>query len=198
MSIKQMKTLTVGETTYQIVDSTVSDWARESTKPTDFAAGGTMDGSLTINGDLTVNGTATTVEIFNENVNVEDNTITLRHNTTTGLQNGDYTGIIAHKYDGTNNGMLVFDNTGTAYVGDEGDLQPLATRSFSDNDDGAIVAWDASAKTLVKAPLEVISNASGSSIKVGNTTLTEAQIKKLISFIDAATYDTASNTWSFN
>lgn len=121
----------------------------------DFAAGGTMGGSLTINGDLTVNGTSTTVETYNENVNVEDNTITLRYNATTGLQNSDYTGIVAQNYDGANNGMLVFDNSGTAYVGDSGDLQPLATRAFTDSDDGALAAWDASAKTLIKAPVEV-------------------------------------------
>lgn len=112
-------------------------------------------GDVVINGDLTVNGKSTTIETFNENVNIEDNTITLRHNATTGLQQDNYTGIVAHNYDGTNNGMLVFDNGGTAYVGDEGDLQPLATRAFLDDEDGAIATWDATAKTLVKAPLEV-------------------------------------------
>ena len=180
MSIKQMKTLTVGETTYQVVDSTVPDWAREPTKPIDFANGGTMGGSLIINGDLTVNGISTTVETFNENINVEDNTITLRHNATTGLQNGDYTGIVAHNYDGANNGMLVFDNSGTAYVGDEGDLQPLATRAFSESDDGALATWDATAKTLVKAPLEVADIVTTDNIdslnKAISTAITDASV----------------------
>ena len=136
----------------QVVKADLSSDLQTAIDRVDFANGGTMGGSLVINGDLTVNGTATTVEIFNENVNVEDNTITLRHNTTTGLSSGDYTGIIAHKYDGTNNGMLVFDNTGTAYVGDEGDLQPLATRDLSA--DGTFVSWDDTNKILVRAPLE--------------------------------------------
>lgn len=121
----------------------------------DFANGGTMGGSLTINGDLTVNGTSTTVETYNENVNVEDNTITLRYNAITGLQNDDYTGIIAQNYDGANNGMLVFDNSGTAYVGDVGDLQPLATRNLTTEDNGELVSWDAANQTLVKAPVTV-------------------------------------------
>jgi hypothetical protein len=135
-----------------VVKADLSSDLQAAVDRVDFANGGTMGGSLVINGDLTVNGISTTVETFNENINVEDNTITLRHNATTGLQTGDYTGIIAHKYDGTNNGMLVFDNTGTAYVGDEGDLQPLATRDLSA--DGALVSWDNTNKILVRAPLE--------------------------------------------
>ena len=150
----------------EVAKSDLSSDLQTAIDRVDFANGGTMGGSLVINGDLTVNGTATTVEIFNENVNVEDNTITLRHNTTTGLSSGDYTGIIAHKYDGTNDGMLVFDNTGTAYVGDEGDLQPLATRDLSA--DGTFVSWDDTNKILVRAPLE--KGSGGNSIQqVDNT-----------------------------
>lgn len=108
-------------------------------------------GDVTINGNLTVNGKSTTVETFNENVNVEDNTITLRHNATTGLQNDQYTGIVAHNYDGANNGMLVFDNSGTAYVGDEGNLQPLATRDLTSEDNGSLIAWNEEKQTLVSS-----------------------------------------------
>ena len=192
MLIKQMKTLTVGETTYQVVDSTVSDWAREPTKPTDFSAGGTMGGSLTINGDLTVNGISTTVETFNENINVEDNTITLRHNATTGLQNGDYTGIVAQKYDGTNNGMLVFDNNGTAYVGDEGDLQPLATRKLAAEDNGELVSWDAANQTLVKAPVKVENIVTKDNFDSLNTVLSTNTNNTAMSYVKDVPSDSAN------
>ena len=74
-----------------------------------------------------------------------------------GLSSETYTGLVAHKYDGTNDGMLVFDSTGTAYVGDKGALQPLATRNLaidSDNTDhNKMVIWDQENLTLIAAPV---------------------------------------------
>lgn len=158
----------------------------------DFANGGTMGGSLIINGDLTVNGKSTTVETFNENVNVEDNTITLRHNATTGLQNEDYTGIIAHNYDGTTDGMLVFDNNGTAYVGDAGDLQPLATRSLFAEDNGELVSWNAANQTLVKAPVKVENIVTKDNFDSLNTVLSTNTNNAEMSYVKDVPADSAN------
>ena len=91
------------------------------------------------------------IESILENVVTPQNTITLRDGASVALLDTEYTGIVAEKYDGTNNGMLVFDNAGTAYVGDEGDLQPLATRDLHNH--GSLVMWDANKNTLVEATL---------------------------------------------
>jgi len=63
-----------------------------------------------------------------EHIYTNDDLITLRNGAISGLPNGEYAGIIAKKYDGVNDGSLVFDNTGTARVGDVGSEQPLTTR----------------------------------------------------------------------
>lgn len=110
-------------------------------------------GDVEVNGNLTVNETATIVNTEYENVKVSDNTITLRHDATGALQDDAYTGIVAKKYDGETDGMLVFDKNGTAYVGDEGDLQPLATRELTENDN-CIPAWDGSKMTLTTSPIK--------------------------------------------
>ena len=60
-----------------------------------------------------------------------------------GLADGAFTGIEAEKYDGTNNGRLVFDNTGTARVGDVGDEKPLACRDEKEiMANNHIVGWN--------------------------------------------------------
>lgn len=110
-------------------------------------------GDVEVNGNLTVNETATIVNTEYENVKVSDNTITLRHDATGALQDDAYTGIVAKKYDGETDGMLVFDKNGTAYVGDEGDLQPLATRELTENDN-CIPAWDGGKMTLTTSPIK--------------------------------------------
>lgn len=116
----------------------------------------TITGDLTINGNLKVSGKS--VESSLENVVTPQNTITLRDSVATSLLDTEYTGIIAEKYDGTNNGMLVFDKTGTAYVGDQGDLQPLATRELSTNN--KVVKWDNDKSTLVESKLTAQDNGS--------------------------------------
>ena len=103
------------------------------------------NGNTIIAGDLTVQG-ATTVKYL-ETITTDQNTILLRSNAKEGEGlNGQYSGIIANKYDGTNNGYLVFDSSGTAWVGDEGELQPLATRQLETNN--IIPRWDENEKTL--------------------------------------------------
>ena len=65
---------------------------------------------------------------------------------------GDYAGFQVKKYDGTNDGRLVIDNTGTARVGDVGDEQPLLTRDeTADLTNGQSLIWDSTsskAKTV--------------------------------------------------
>lgn len=129
----------------------------------------TINGSdVTIAGNLTVQGSTTISNI--KNLSVENQLIELangRANTSTPITN--YAGMFIQKYDGTNSGALVFDSSGTAYVGDvtyvssngtilpktdtgssESSLQPLATRS-KDLTAECILKWDSAKKTLVKA-----------------------------------------------
>lgn len=108
----------------------------------------TINGNVTIGGNFTVNGTVTSVSA--QNLKVKNKLIVVAEGNTVTLTSP--AGLLAPKYDGTNNGALVFDGTGTAYVGDvvltadgdidvaKSDLQPLATRGTLVN--GNIVKWN--------------------------------------------------------
>lgn len=99
--------------------------------------GGTITGSLTITQNLIVNGTTSAVET--QNLKVADKLIYVAKDNTVALISP--AGLITPKYDGTNNGGIVYDSTGTAFVGDialdssgnvdvvNSDLQPIATRN---------------------------------------------------------------------
>jgi len=73
--------------------------------------GGILTGDLTINGNIYQNGSSYITHA--EHLYSKDDLILTRDGATTGLSSGTYTGIEALLYDGTNNGYLVFDNTGT-------------------------------------------------------------------------------------
>ena len=114
---------------------------------------GSVTGNLTVGANLTVNGTTTTVD--STTLQVKDKLIEVAHGNTTTLTTP--AGLVAPKYDGTNSGALVFDSTGTAYVGDvtlkdgnidvvNSGLQPLATRTGLVG--GNLVQYDSSALTL--------------------------------------------------
>ena len=116
-------------------------------------AGGTVTGNLSVGGNLTINGTTTTVD--STTLQVKDKLIEVGHGNTAALTTP--AGLVAPKYDGTNSGALVFDSTGTAYVGDvtlkdgnidvsNSGLQPLATRTGLVG--GNLVQYDSSALTL--------------------------------------------------
>jgi hypothetical protein len=75
---------------------------------------GASDTTTTIQGNLVVRGTTTTVN--SQTLEVADNLITVAKGNTAALTN--WAGIVVPKYDGTNTGALVYDSTGTAYVGD--------------------------------------------------------------------------------
>lgn len=117
-------------------------------------SGGTVTGNLTVGGNLTINGTTTTVD--STTLQVKDKLIEVAHGNTAALTTP--AGLVAPKYDGTNSGALVFDSTGTAYVGDvtlkdgnidvanSSGLQPIATRTGLVG--GNLVQYDSSAQTL--------------------------------------------------
>lgn len=107
-----------------------------------------INGNVTISGNVTVNGKITSVS--SNTLKVKDKLIVVADGNTVTLTSP--AGLLAPKYDGTNNGALVFDGTGTAYVGDvvltddgdidvaKSDLQPLATRGTLVN--GNLVKWN--------------------------------------------------------
>ena len=76
--------------------------------------GGSITGDLTVGGNFVVNGKTTTVE--SENLSVKDKLIEVAAGNTAKL--AAPAGMVVPKYDGTNNGALVFDGDGIAYVGD--------------------------------------------------------------------------------
>nr|DAH39010.1 MAG TPA: hypothetical protein [Caudoviricetes sp.] len=144
--------VTVASVPYRNTDAVCLNYAK-----THYLAltGGTITGSLTIAQDLIVQGKTTSKDV--ENLTVKDNLLTLAKDNTAALTSP--AGITVPKYNGTESGALVFDNTGTAYVGDvaltadgnidvaNSDLQPLATRGTLVN--GNLVKWDADILTLV-------------------------------------------------
>ena len=91
-----------------------------------FSIGQTINGTLTVNGDIVQNGQV--YETHAEKLYTKNDEIITRDGATGGLSIGEYTGIQAQKYDGTNNGRLGFNAAGEARVGDIGDEQPLLTR----------------------------------------------------------------------
>ena len=139
--------------------------------------GGTITGDLTIGGNVTVNGTTTTVN--SNTLTVKDKLIEVAKDNTTTLTSP--AGIIVPKYNGTDYGALVIDSDGNAKVGDvklkangdidvnNSDLQTLATRTGLQ--DGQLVKWDATNKTLVP-DTTVASNAS-SALSKANANATE-------------------------
>ena len=120
-------------------------------------------GNAVISGDLSVGGTFTATKfkaIEAETLDTERYTIGLAKGNTSAITS--YVGLYASKYDGTNDGALVWDSTGTAYVGDASvdsdgkvtdpnkTLQPLLTRGEASSlSDKAILAWDADSSKAV-------------------------------------------------
>lgn len=140
---------------------------------------GSVSGNFTVGGNLTVNGTTTTVD--STTLQVKDKLIEVAHGNTTTLTTP--AGLVAPKYDGTNSGALVFDSTGTAYVGDvkldstgnidvsKSELQPLATRTGLVG--GNLVQYDSSALTLKDSGKKISDLALTSQLPtVNNGTLT--------------------------
>lgn len=103
--------------------------------------GGTITGNLIVSGNLSVSGEASVIE--STTLKVADKLIYVAKDNTSALTSP--AGLITPKYDGTNDGGIVYDNSGTAYVGDikldsngnvdvnNSDLQPIATRDVYSN-----------------------------------------------------------------
>lgn len=156
----------VGETTSNKTDTIIPSTSTSypSTKAVaDYAlplTGGSITGDLTIGGNLTVNGTTTTIE--STTLAVKDKLIEVAHGNTTKLTSP--AGLFVPKYDGTNNGALVYDGDGTAYVGDvvlnsNGDIDvsaagtklvPLAGRAKTIVN-GSILRWNSTDNILESA-----------------------------------------------
>ncbi len=109
-------------------------------------------GAVHIDGDLVHNGSV--VEVHAEHVYTSDNWICLRDGATVGLAEGEYTGLKATKYNGVDDGWLVFDKDGTAYVGDLNKWQPLMTRAAAeDMVGGDLLSWDADNLKAITTPI---------------------------------------------
>lgn len=103
--------------------------------------GGTITGNLIVSGNLSVSGETSVIE--STTLKVADKLIYVAKDNISALTSP--AGLIMPKYDGTNDGGLVYDNSGTAYVGDikldsngnvdvnTSDLQPIATRDEYSN-----------------------------------------------------------------
>lgn len=117
------------------------------------------------NGDVAVNGTLTATKF----VDVQAKTVSTSEYTI-GLAKGNeskittYIGLYATKYNGSDDGALVWDNTGTAYVGDavvssdgkitdpNNTLQPLMTRAEASTlSNGCLLAWEADKLRAVRS-----------------------------------------------
>lgn len=105
-----------------------------------------LKGDLNITGNIIQNGSA--YETHAEKVYTKNDYIITRDGAVSGLGNGEFTGILAKKYDGSNDGHLVFDNQGIARVGDVGDEQPLATREETPIENG-FANWDNTTKKFI-------------------------------------------------
>lgn len=120
--------------------------------------GGTVTGDMVVGGNFTVQGRTTTVD--SETLRITDKLIEVGKGNTAPLTSP--AGLFTPKYDGQNNGGIVYDNTGTAYVGDisldsngnvdvnNSDLQPIATRNATITN-GNLVKWDSGNHKLVDA-----------------------------------------------
>jgi len=134
--------------------------------------GTVQGGATTVNGTLTVVGdisqTGSTYETHAEQLYTTKDLIMTRDGAVGGLGAGEYTGFQAEKYDGTNDGQLVFDAQGWARVGDVGSLQKLATIEETSIDQG--FAYYDNASLELKTKLLASSDISDFDTEVSNNT----------------------------
>lgn len=152
----------------------LSDYAKKN-ENNNFSTDQTINGDLLVYGDIT--NTGASYETHAEKIYTKNDYIITRDGAVAGLASGDYTGFQATKYDGTNDGRLVFDNTGTARVGDVGDEVPLLARDETTNmTDGKMLSWD-STNLIAKTTIGIV-------------TCTQAQYDALVSggTVDNNTY----------
>lgn len=147
--------------------------------------GGTITGNLIVSGNLSVSGEASVIE--STTLKVADKLIYLAKDNTSALTSP--AGLITPKYDGTNDGGIVYDNSGTAYVGDikldsngnvdvnNSELQPIATRdTYSNFTNGHKVKAEVdssqkSVKFIDGGKDDGINSLTDVNLTVGNTTV---------------------------
>lgn len=117
----------------------------------------TLTGNQEIVGDLILTGnlniTGSVNEIQTQIVQSENDFIELRYGNSSALASNTKSGLKFINYDGSTNGILAIDNTGTVYVGDEGDERPLTTRAnLTASDDEKIIIWDDATKSITTSP----------------------------------------------
>lgn len=106
--------------------------------------------NLNVAGDIIQQGAA--YETHAEKIYTTNDYIYMRDGAVGGLAVGDYSGFQVEKYDGTNDGRLVIDNSGVARVGDVGDEQPLLTRSESGQlNNGDLLQWNGTSQKAVSS-----------------------------------------------
>lgn len=165
---------TVSATLSKEIANTTSELTKEIGEKFDKSGGKVSgdivaDGNVTVGGNLVVNGTTSTVE--STSLKVADKLIYVAKDNTEKLTTP--AGIITPKYNGVEDGGIVYDNTGTAFVGDvvinaEGNvdvvnsnLQPIATRDGSENlKDNHVVVWDSDGKKLITSENDIDNIAS--------------------------------------
>lgn len=138
-----------------------------------FTAAQTFKKDISIEGNIIQNGSA--YETHAEKLYTKNDMIYTRDGATAALADNAYTGIQAVKYDGTNDGQLVFGKDGVARVGDVGNTQPLATRAEKGAlTDGHLLQWDAAGQTLVDSGKSVsdLEGGGGDVTAAGNNTFT--------------------------
>lgn len=147
--------------------------------------GGTITGNLIVSGNLSVSGETSVIE--STTLKVTDKLIYVAKDNTSALTSP--AGLVTPKYDGTNDGGLVYDNSGTAYVGDikldskgnvdvnNSDLQPIATRDvYSNFTNGHKVKAEVdssqkSVKFIDGGKDDGINSLTGVNLTLGNTTV---------------------------
>lgn len=146
-----------------------------------------IDGTLTVNGDIIQNGAA--YETHAEKVYTTNDYIVMRDGAVGGLAAGDFSGFQVIKYDGTNDGRLVIDNSGVARVGDVGDEQPLLTRSESGQlNNGDLLQWNGTSQKAVSSGVNTSQIVRGS----GNIGSDTKPIKVVNGVATAVTNDLVS------
>lgn len=160
------------------------------------------DGDVTIGGNLTVQGTTTTVE--SETLKVKDQLIEVASGNTAKLDSP--AGLVVPKYDGTNNVALVFDNTGTAYVGDvvldsNGLIDTTATGTklvaLAGRDKEAnltnnhVVKWDETNKILVDTGIDAANILINGDLPTDYVSTTKTELQTIKSSLQVGEEDTA-------
>ena len=110
-----------------------------------------VDGKLTVKGDF----------IKTDTLEVKDNDVILRADSTTGLPSGSTSGMRIENFNGNNKDVkIAADNTGTLRIGtaktgaEPTNYEPFLTRSEeADLSDGGLLKWDATNKKAVKSNL---------------------------------------------